>query len=279
MYYHYTSLETLLKILQNIDMQNGVPMLQLYARRIDKVNDPTEVLVTKRTLLALVKNYEERNDVPKDNRIAHKIESLSQKAISDATKLEKMEHPLYITCFSKKKDYNPMWALYGDKHHGVCLCFSDDIKYRRVVKDNDNAIIISGDVAYRRLKDSESVNNCLKVHYMFPSTKQEELESVVSDILSYISPFIKNNNYSYEREFRLCVYNYISKQIEERWKKENGTFYENTKDNIKLNIPVSSLKRIILGKKVPDIMKNLLRNYINAQQYGIDIKHSKVPFQ
>ena len=59
MYYHYTSLDTFLAILHGIDYKNGEPILHLRASRIDKVNDPTEMTIDKKTFLSIVQHYED----------------------------------------------------------------------------------------------------------------------------------------------------------------------------------------------------------------------------
>ena len=268
MYYHYTTFETFLRILQGIKLVGKEPMLHLHATRIDKVNDPTEMSIKKETLLRLIQHYEQKKNVSQVFRIADKIKDMSQSEINHIIKSEKGEHPPYVACFSKKRDYLPMWSLYGDKHHGVCMCFSDGI-----TKIKNGAILIYGDVAYSLRKESDSVNSGLDIHYMFPNTRQEGIKSIVSDILSCISPFIKNGNYSYEREFRLCVYNY---QEEE----EFSVRYVSTDDFISLPVPVSSLKQVILGSKVPlKITEQLLQKFFDKEHYEIDIIPSRIPYQ
>lgn len=266
MYYHYTSFETFLRILQGIELEGKEPVLHLHATRIDKVNDPTEMSIKKSTLLKLIKHYEK--NLSHDIRIADKIKGLSQSTINDIIKSEKVDRPPYVVCFSKKGDYLPMWSLYGDKHHGVCMCFSDDI-----TKIKNGAILIYGDVAYSLRKESDSVNRGLQLHYKYPSTNQENIESIVGEILYNISPFIKNNNYRYEHEFRICVYNY---QEEE----EFSVRYVSTDDFISLPVPVSSLKQVILGSKVPlKITEQLLQKFFDKEHYEIDIIPSRIPYQ
>ncbi|GEM_PF-5534932 len=268
MYYHYTTFETFLRILQGIKLVGKEPMLHLHATRIDKVNDPTEMSIKKETLLRLIQHYEQKKDVSQVLRIADKIKDMSQSEINHIIKLEKGEHPPYVACFSKKRDYLPMWSLYGDKHHGVCMCFSDDI-----TKIKNGAILIYGDVAYSLRKESDSVNRGLHLHYKYPSTNQENIESIVGEILYNISPFIKNNNYRYEHEFRICVYNY---QEEE----EFSVRYVSTDDFISLPVPVSSLKQVILGSKVPlKITEQLLQKFFDKEHYEIDIIPSRIPYQ
>lgn len=278
MYYHYTSLETFLKILQGIEIVDEKPVLHLHATRVDKVNDPTEMSMDKCTLLKLIKNYEEKNDVSHDNCIAKKIETFPQERFEELMKLEKYETPPYIICFSKRKDYLPMWSLYGEKHHGVCLCFADDI-IDTVDAEHKELNILCGDVAYRRFEKSRTINLVLELYYTnFASFSNDDLETTISNFLTGILPFIKSSSYVYEHEFRICVYNFVKERIGILG--DELCMYDNTNYYINLNIPVSSLKCMILGKNVPfEISRLLFETYFKAHGYQINIEQSQIPYQ
>lgn len=272
MLYHYTSFETLLAILEGITVRNNEHYLYLHATRIDKLNDPTEMEMKKKTLVGLLRYYEEQNNVEEKYQLAKYVEEISDNDIVGISQSEKTSHSPYILCFSTKKDYLPMWSLYGDKHHGVCLCFPDEvvgeISYSEVP-------IVSGKVAYSNIKKSEAIKTALWLQYNIIKKEGNmgKIKDITADIITEISPFIKNSSYKYEQEFRLSVHNYHTNRELCR------TSYENTPNYLTIDIPVRFLQGIILGAKIPfNITKELLDAYFKKKNMKIDIKPSNIPF-
>lgn len=273
MYYHYTTFETLLKILDNVAIIDEIPYVHLRTTRIDKVNDPTEMSISQAALYSLVAEYERENNVDSVLRLSEKIRALTEDEYNDIQDTEKKEHVPYVVCFSKTKDYLPMWSLYGDKHKGVCLCFSDEIIYK--IQGCNNLYITSGDVAYHDYIDAGPVKQSLSLFYeKFIRDKEGLSDDTISELILEISPYIKNKNYEYENEFRICVYNY-KERVEEKF-----IYYENNQPFINIFVPIEYLKYIILGNKLPfNITKTLLADYFTKSNYNIGILPSDIPFK
>lgn len=165
-----------------------------------------------------------------------------------------------------------MWSLYGDKCYGICLCFNDDVE-KRIKYYNKKCILLSGDVAYRNFKRSDSVNCVLNLNYKI-SPRRRDIEDCISELLIGISPFIKNSNYMYEHEFRICIHNYVDSIT------GSGITYDKSDEYLNIAIPVSSLNSIYVGKKAPfEIIKDMLDLYFGNKNYNINIEKSNIPYK
>lgn len=274
MYYHYTSLDTFLAILHGIDYKNGEPILHLRASRIDKVNDPTEMTIDKKTFLSIVQHYEDKNKIDPCLRISRRIECMDDEKFNELIKNERSNHLPYVICLSKKKDFLPMWSLYGNKGQGVCLEFlaldilTKSVPFQKLI--NPYAPVIIDDVCYRDYEKSEAVLRAIELNY--PKTDEKDIEDSIANIYLAASPFIKDSSYEYENEFRICVFNFVKKG----W----GTMYDSEKTNIDYYIPVSFLKTATLGAKLcSSIISELLDDYFTKKELQIEINESKIPFR
>lgn len=270
MYYHYTSLDTFLAILQGIDYKNEEPVLHLRASRIDKVNDPTEMTIDKKTFLSIVQHYEDKdkNKIDPCLRISRRIECMDDEKFNELIKNERSDHLPYIISLSKYEDFLPMWSLYGDKGRGVCLGFSDidgQIK--------EPSVAIHGDVYYRDYQNAEAVSAYLDLYYkIIVKTADESIEDTVANIYLDGSPFLKHPTYEYENEYRICIYNYAED--------DNGTIYDRKEPYIYYDIPVSCLTTITLGTKLPfGTTSELFYDYFSKKGLHIEIKKSQIPFR
>lgn len=186
-------------------------------------------------------------------------------------KEEKEEYPPYITCFSTQEDYLPMWSLYGNKHEGVCLCFEKS-EIIRMQENQTNCLILSGEVSYSEHIKSRTLKNLLEVYETCPSLLKDNPEENFALLFSSIAPFIKNESYSYEKEFRFCKINYIEKE-------KQYVEYDKRLDSLYIEFPLVSLKQIILGTKLPNkILPQFLTCYFARKEINIIVKRSSIPF-
>ena len=277
MYYHYTSLGTFLAILHGIDYNSGEsvlkeigPILHLHASRIDTVNDPTEMTIDKSAFLSIVRHYEE-NKNPKF-RISNRIESMDDEKFLELIKNERSDYLPYIVCFSQNEDFLPMWSLYGDKGRGICLGFSKDIQY--YVKggyNKDLSLPMEGDVYYRNYPHAKSASTYLDLFYNIIIKKADEpIEDTIAMTFLCASPFLKHKSYEYENEYRISIYK----------KNELKNLYDNKDECIYYDIPVSFLKTITLGTKLPfGTTSELFYDYFSKKGLHIEIKKSQIPFR
>jgi len=273
MLYHYTTLETFIKILEGIKMCNNEYVLKFRASRVDQVNDPTEMTPDIKTLKDILHNKSEIKDI--DKYLAF-IDTVNESDFHDILNKEKQDHMPYVICFSEKRDYLPMWSLYGDKHHGICMCFDNDFiqETQMYYAERHSIDIIASKVSYKRHWESKFIHEAINIAFT-PNSKD------VSDDLAFFYlaafPFIKNTNYSYEHEHRICLYNfkkYSTPEINRMVK------YDKEKPYIEVNIPLSALKGIILGTMIPfHFYKKSIETYLHEKfNVKLKISKSKIPY-
>lgn len=269
MYYHYTTFETFMKIMNGIKIFKGVKCLELRATRIDKLNDPTEMKISKTQFIELLIAYEGKYGISQNRSVAKQVASIDESGkICDS---ERKEHAPYITCFSKEEDFIPMWSLYGDKWHGVCLCFTGEIG-SEFFRERGRTLLF-GDVAYSNYIESDSVRRVLQLYYDIINDKcNDSIENIIQDMYLGMSPFIKNDAYRYESEYRVCAYNFCAGDSE--------TYYDCVNDHISLHVPLKALQKVVLGTKLPKgITEEIIELYFEKEKYNIKIERSKIPFR
>lgn len=191
----------------------------------------------------------------------------------------------YIVSFSARRDYLPMWSLYGKAGKGVCLKFD---AYEMINNDIKRQI---GFVAYNsqagKLAMKEVIPQMYKWYIDAYKDKLSELSiekklRELATICLSASPYIKYKDYKYEKEFRLTHY------------KDYGLDNINTGFSILdfqqpvneissyIEIPISatSLKEIIMGPSMDkDIMEDIIKRVIKTCQLSARVTKSKVPFK
>lgn len=271
MLYHYTTLDTFLRIMEGVTKVNGQYFVQLHASRLDLVNDTTEMCIDAKLIKELVEEYEYSNEIPEELCMSQKIIPNNIEELDECLKAEYDEHIPYGLCFSKEKDFLPMWSLYGDKHYGICLCFSDDIE-DNVKKINNQLSVIAGSVAYEKFNESRILKESLDILFYDIIRKKEDrpIDEFIAELYIMTSPFLKDKCYSYENEFRICAHNYMCSNDKTEYYKKDGY--------VNIHIPLSSLKQIYLGAAMPDILVKILENYFGTE-FDFKIEKSKTPFR
>lgn len=107
--YHYTSVATLLKILQGVE-ETG--KLTLRGTHIEYLNDKAEYITAIELTLEALKEY---NDSSKISIAENFNEDLLRRFTGFNT------HPPFITSFSGQCDSLPMWTHYANKGQGVAI--------------------------------------------------------------------------------------------------------------------------------------------------------------
>lgn len=265
MLYHYTSLDTFLRIMEGIDENNNI---HLRATRVDKLNDPTEMNANIELYCKIIKDYVIDN--PHCKRFSEIIETMTTEEIRGILSKERNDYPPYITCFSHKENYFPMWTMYGDRHNGVCLCFSEDI----ILLHKERSSIICGDVAYKNYVNNHSVNEVFD-SFRYPLKTNNVGKEELAVLLLSLAPFIKNENYSYEEEFRFCLYNF---HYENNKEKGPSTNYLKNEGFIEIDIPISLLKKVTLGTRLPKSLTQIIGDYFKGK-YEFYVDQSELPYR
>lgn len=295
--YHYTSLETLFKLLDGIKDENFV----FYATRISEMNDTSELFLGFSSLWNYLPIIEKDLHIVEDN---YKLSQLVEKdgASRGLAFLKKIVNNIlksrntpFVISFSNSKDSLPMWNTYASNGNGVSLGFKIQLSFNEV-KTTQNSIIdltkynpnypFSLKVSYDNISNNVVIRRCTRLFYsqyyekVRTCTDMKEIINLQSDFIEKIgialATLIKHPSYSYERESR-----YYRKELNEN----NIKYRINAKGNIipyiEVGIPISFLKRIVVGpcrdmSSVEDVIRLRLKQIgLNS----IEIEKSKIPYR
>lgn len=199
--YHYTSMNTLLAILNNI--VDGE--LTLRATHVNYLNDPTEneigVDILKKELL----KYESGLNKSEKKKLN---ENLDDERLSYFKNIDYDKQPPYIFSLSEDKDSLPMWNTYADNSLGVNIGF-DFMKLEYLMEHNDDKKLIKCD--YDHSKIEHFIKNNIKDLYRsitidkyFIGVYSGADRRIWNDFEKQI-PYLKHPSYSYEREWRIIL--------------------------------------------------------------------------
>lgn len=273
--YHYTSIEALFSILEGY-RQKGCHALPFWAGCIYKANDQREMELGYNIIKEILPKYEKKHNKSINlSEIYNKVEyeklckkNLFPKPIDGFVEMSSVP---YIISFSCKRDFLPMWSMYGDGKKGVCLkfrlsklidCLRGNLQLCFVYYEGDEDNIIE-----RYLLPSLYDCNANRV------SKELSIEDKVNELSSLcdcISPFVKTKDWSYEAEFRIVYYEHYGPQIDDKFQNLLITLNQiQVKGHVTLPIGSKSLEEIIIGPLAKyDVVKHVLRNELIECQLG-----------
>lgn len=277
--YHYTGLDTLFKILDNVNNDN----LVFHASEIFCMNDPTEFYhgveqiwnvfpIIEKKAIKLIKTNNQFSYINKqylDNKyMLSKIWSEVYKNKQDwftpyIESIRQSHHAPFVISFSCLDDFLPMWENYGNNGLGVAIGIDIQEYYRKVQRDDGTIIydftnINASDirsllVSYEDLSTKHPlaifIHLCIVNYYKELSQKGYDAESIFDlqfktfdKIMMTASCLIKNKAYEYEQESRLMAFcNYKNDIIFKTTPRKTIIPY------ININIPISKLNSIVVG--------------------------------
>jgi len=287
--YHYTSFEVLFAILEQYRKSNDKDKLMFRASNIFKVNDPSEMQLGYDVIKSYLPEYEKQKTIPSYLKLSEVYEHLEyeKKCIEDYLEsikgnIVKIGNIPYVICFSANEDYLPMWSLYGKRGSGVCLKFNllDIACY-----DNQT---IKGVVAYETeagLKSlAEQMPSLYPVLHTIGSSEKISIEDKISNLATLnlsFSPFMKFEDYKYEKEFRLVYFNHYGVDC----RQDASTLLlslpsQEVKPFVNIPIPSCSFGEVILGPSTnAEVMSEILKRELQACGLSINVRKSKIPFQ
>lgn len=207
--YHYTKLESLFGILYDYKNLKKPGQLPFRASCIYNVNDSREMELGYKYVKDFLPEFE-KNHPQSVNLSEIYTSDISDKKCLELcnqkpkdTYIESGMIP-YAISFSAKRDFLPMWSLYGNRCEGVCLKFD-------LMELIDKIHSQFGFVVY----DDNSDDDYIKNDYFPPlydyvineyNTNNLSIDQKIDElsiICTCISPFIKSADYAYETEFRI----------------------------------------------------------------------------
>lgn len=313
--YHYTSLDTLLKIFDGI--KDG--QLIFHGSDIFSMNDPSEFILGFKQLWSLLPQIE--NEFYKNIKGTPQSYNISEPFLDNKFRLSNMwnrwdgnkkswlkayvesMHRLYespfVVSFSCHEDFLPMWSTYGDQGHGVAIGIDIQAYYeKKILKDGttmldftsyDNKELHSILVTYDKLSINHPLAILTKLYIgnYLRSIREIDVDDeklfqlqmrTLDSITKLASAMIKNDAYRYEEESRLISY---------RKDMNDVRFKVSSKKNIipfiHIGIPVSKLKKIVIGPCC-DYLSVMNAIKVRLEQKGISLKDddflkSTVPYR
>jgi len=216
--YHYTSIEALFSILEEY-RRNGLYALPFRAYSVYNTNDPREMELgfdtVKDILPAFEKSYSHNMNLSEVyENPEYETECKNQCFQKPEDGLIEMGSVPYTISFACKRDFLPMWSMYGANKGGVCLKFNTGKLIESLRRggqpcfvyytgDEDN-IIRDYLLPILYISDVEKINRTLSI---------EEKIVNLSSLCDCISPFVKCNDWAYEAEFRLAYYEHYKAEV------------------------------------------------------------------
>lgn len=313
--YHYTSLDTFLKILDGVKYGHFL----FHGTDVYSMNDPTEFIHGFRQLWTLLPQIE--NEVYKNIRNHQLNSNIDECFLDNKFRLSNMWNSFkgknnkwlkayveamhqsykspFVVSFSCHEDYLPMWSTYGDNGNGVAIGIEIQSYYVRKVNDDGTAIIdftkideyeiSSLLVSYDKISVFHPLANYTRfciVNYLKsipnPKINDEALiclqMKALDDITKWASALIKNEAYKYEEESRIVSYRQEIKDV-----KFKISSTKKILPYIHIGIPISRFKKIVIGPCCDyNAVKTALKIRLEQQNIHLnddDIIKSKVPYR
>lgn len=268
--YHYTSVETLYKILDSVD-ENG--NITLHLNSIRNMNDKFEGLAGLDVALRYFEEHEQKREEHENfYKSLQAIEKLEKKDddIHSLSDDDSSQYPLFDTIFSmsfsQKHDDLSQWRAYGDNAKGVAIGLDFQI-----LKDTCKE--------YKNIRFD-------KVEYVVPNTSSDTIKTLLDKIKDekvdvqesfnwdpYVSGalcFFKDNAFCDEEEYRFMCNTQMMppkmppKSLEQKFKCYLGQIIP----YLELKVPKIILKQIILGADGACIQKErFLEKYLVTKEF------------
>lgn len=242
MLYHYTSVETLYKILKN--SEDG--FIKLRANYYKNMNDTVECQYFINAISKLLPDQESIN--------------------LDRT-LHEVGFP-YLISLSEYEDDLPMWNMYGDKGHGVAIGFSRDMLLDATSRFQDY-----GDDKTKALK-----KRCFCKFYKCKYWKEEQVDSEFIKKYNVNETVLKSTNEQTQKE--ICSISYLIKHPSFHYEGESRVVFMlkcpiyKRPDYIELYVRKEALKVIVCG---PCVDEGYVKAVISGL-FGGHVKRSEIPF-
>ena len=288
--YHYTTIEVLLKLLDNIE--DGKMMF--HASYIQYMNDPFELTYGIKQVMSLLPEIENKFFVENKDRLSHVLKN--EEFRNEYLKiLSKSYYLPFVVCFCNNRDYLPQWEMYGDKGKGVSIGFDIQDYYRYITHKSgriidmthfDDGKLRAIKVSYKQISRNHFFISALKLYYHFylkgingiyeEEAKWKQKLATLTNIAFYLSSLIKHKAYSYELESRII---YPCSRIEDIKFKTNSE--NKLVPYVEVGIETERFKKIVIGPCCDyDNTKFMLETRL--KQLGLEhvkILQSKIPFR
>lgn len=295
MVYHYTTIETFYNMLAAYRESEDKDNLVFWASNALNQNDSEELFLRADDIIALIRDLEEKGDfsnMPSYKKISTVqdqwwVPYLTMQDIKDDLNVcNTLKYSPYTISFSHQRDTLLMWTMYANNGNGICLAFEEE----KIVNEQPSVYAIADDVIYD--KDPKCHTNVIE-KYLILYHKEIEQETIINDIYNKkrlflitmlwgISPFMKNEAFKEEKEFRIAFFRdpLNSPKV---YKRLTGRLNEIR--YIKVKIPLASLNHIIVGpcadySRISSLIVENMKSCEISRDYDKGfIQPSRVPYR
>lgn len=290
--YHYTSFDTLMKILGDIQDE----MFTMHASSAFTMNDPREFIHGYEKMIAILPKIEEKLNI---NDERYKLSNYwdcywgsSPNGWYDfhVDLMKKYALIPFVVSFSRQRDFLPLWSMYGNDGMGVAIKI--DLENDSIKKWGDDKfdslmnLIRVVDVVYNDIPSHHFVAHRMTEEYqqyiqeVEGITGNKELEKIQYDAIFQMmlaaSPYIKDGAYQYEKESRTSKLSLEYDEIK---------FKKGLKDSqipyVEYPFPIECLTEIIIGPCADyESAKQCLAIKMGQKRIkNVEISKSKVPYR
>jgi len=193
--YHYTSIDTLEKILRN---SMNKEYILLRGTNIHYLNDRYELDFAIDIMISIAKEFESEGKDHNDKKLS---ESLTRDRWRNILTWHGFKSDLYITSFSANQDSLPMWNIYGNNGNGIALgCRKCEINNTK----NENSKW--GKCYYDQEIFKANFQKFFPIIYdnlTFEENKMKASLGIAFNEFSFLFGILKHKSFEFEEEWRL----------------------------------------------------------------------------
>ena len=289
--YHYTSLETALKIIEGVRDGSFI----FHASSIFCLNDPTEMKYGYERVMEIFPKIENMLGIFDDkyrlSKLWEKDKRFSPVEWQEIylSMMEKHLEHAFVISLSKNRDSLPMWTRYGDNGQGIAFGFDTRIyiKQGNELEHDIFSTPCSIDVEYGNISYLNVPSGYVKYEYQNYWKRAKAIKdedkildlqlNAISNILIYGSTFVKHQAYADENESRIIKRH---ERIEDVKFKYNGIGRIISYVDVALHHKL--LKEIIIGPCCDyDMVKRCIEIFLQQKgiNHDIEVSKSTVPYR
>ena len=248
--FHYTSVDTLTKLFNNIENHEGEPCFIFHASDIFSQNDAQEVKFGFEQLSSILAKYEKSHGI-KDRsvQLSKYLETGVQVVKVRNLILDNLSNTAYrvfTLSFSQLKDDLNMWHLYGDDCNGVALQFNEfDLKRLPITVPKLLQPIEYGD-ATKSNKVLGAIHSSYQRYLTVLNSDKTNKEIVklkwIITINDLVCSAIKHESFRHEKEKRLIIVTGDSQLFKYKMNSNKHLI-----PYIEVRMPIRYLEKITLG--------------------------------
>lgn len=267
--YHYTSMEALFSILEGYRPIVYTGIIPFRASCIYNANDPREMELGFDVVKRNLPQFEKKNQYNMNLSEVYQDSSYKQYYLDNYYRKPingMIQYSLvpYTISFSHKRDFLPMWSMYGNNCKGVCLKFNiNRIMERPIEKSHFDFVSYDGDKEYDIMDDHFALLYDLEAKKSNKPKRIEEKKEILSTCCLCVSPFIKCSDWSYENEFRIVYNHNYEPEVDNNYRLGVPFGIKMKKVQRYVDYPINSiaLEEIIIGPLANyQVVEHIIRN-------------------